>query len=110
MMTSQRRHIAAFAAGITVLVYVALAGLSTGCLLVHAGSSAGHSHHEQGSSHSPLCAWSCQATSHAALISEPPTLATRIVFSAAPAWVAASPSAQRVEWLHARAPPLRIFS
>lgn len=110
MMTSRGRHIVALAAGITVLVYVALVGLSTGCLFIHAASSAEHDHHGQDFSHSPLCIWSCQALSQSALTSAPTTPTAWIVESARiPVQVVpAQPLAP--ERLRARAPPQSILS
>ncbi|BFU95351.1 MAG: protein of unknown function [Nitrospira sp.] len=110
MMTSRGRLIVASAAGIMALVYVALMGLSAGCLFIHAASSAEHGHHEQNSSHAPLCTWSCQATSHSALISQPPSETTGTSRIDALGAVVASTPLHRAKRLHARAPPLHLFS
>lgn len=110
MMILRGKHIVALVAGITVLLYMALAGLSAGCLFMHAVSSAEHSHHEQDASHSPLCAWSCQAASHAALISQPPSASLGTPDIDVLAAGGASMPVHHGERLHSRAPPLYLFS
>jgi len=59
------------AACITTVVYLTLVAVAAGCLFMHAAPTEGHAPHTHDSTHSPLCAWSCQATSGAALTSDP---------------------------------------
>lgn len=109
-MILRGKHIVALVAVITVLMYMALAGLSAGCLFMHAASSAEQSHHEQDASHSPLCAWSCQATSQAALISQPPSASVGTPDIDVLVAGGAFTSAHQGERLQSRAPPLHLFS
>lgn len=110
MMTSRGRYIVAFAAGITALLYVALASLSAGCLFIHAASSVGHGHHGQDSSHSPLCIWFCQALSQSALTSAPTSPTAWVVESSRMPMQAFPAQFLAPERLRARAPPQSILS
>ncbi len=75
-MRAPVRQILGLVAGATAGVYLALVCLAAGCLFTHATSPGGQAHHSQDSGHSPLCAWACQATSDAGLVTEPPALST----------------------------------
>jgi hypothetical protein len=63
------------------LVYASLAVMAAGCALRHVDPSNGHTHHgsDEAAPHNALCAWACQATTDAGLVTEPPTLSTRLV-------------------------------
>ncbi|SLM49319.1 protein of unknown function [Nitrospira japonica] len=106
-MISSRKHVCTVLAGFVVLLYVALAGLSTGCLFTHTVSNVGHNHHKQNSSHSTLCAWYCQATSHAALISQPPSVTAKTVGFQELLPRTIITSVRQTERIHPRGPPLQ---
>jgi hypothetical protein len=65
-------------AGFVALVYASLAVMAASCALSHVDLSSGHTHHgsHEAAPHNALCAWACQATSDAGLVTEPPTLVT----------------------------------
>ncbi|MEQ1845118.1 MAG: hypothetical protein ABL983_06010 [Nitrospira sp.] len=54
-------------ASLTIVLYVALVALATGCASMPLSSSGAHHHSEQ-SAHSPVCAWSCQMVSQSGLV------------------------------------------
>ena len=63
-------------AGLVALVYASLAIMAANCALRHVDPSNGHTHHgsEEAAPHNALCAWACQATSDAGLVTEPSAL------------------------------------
>ena len=65
-------------AGFVALVYASLAVMAASCALRHIDPSNGHTHHSshEAAPHNALCAWACQATSDAGLVTEPPALST----------------------------------
>ena len=75
MMRSVRsRHInTMLVAGLVALVYASLAVMAANCALRHVDASNGHAHHgsDEAAPHNALCAWACQATSDAGLVTEP---------------------------------------
>ena len=98
-------------AGFVALVYASLAAMAASCALSHVDTSGGHAHHgsHEAAPHNALCAWACQATSDAGLVTEPPALSTgpvaRLVVSS-PNQVISSLSSFL---LHSRAPPAISF-
>jgi hypothetical protein len=60
-------------AGLVALVYASLAVMAANCALRHVDASNGHAHHgsDEAAPHNALCAWACQATSDAGLVTEP---------------------------------------
>lgn len=97
-------------AGLTAVAYLALVVLAAGCLFMHAAPSGGHEHHAQDSSHSPLCAWSCQALSGGGLIAEPPMVMAWSIEPAVWFHAAVPVSSPLCDLLRARAPPQSIPS
>jgi hypothetical protein len=63
-------------AGLVALVYASLAAMAATCSFSHVEASSGHAHHgsQDAAPHNALCAWACQATSDAGLVTEPPAL------------------------------------
>ena len=63
-------------AGFVALVYASLAVMAASCALSHIDPSNGHAHHgsQESAPHNALCAWACQATSDAGLVTESPAL------------------------------------
>ena len=59
-------------AGFLALVYASLAVMAASCALSHVDPSSGHAHHgsHEADPHNALCAWACQATSDAGLVTE----------------------------------------
>ncbi|MDP2384014.1 MAG: hypothetical protein Q8N00_14550 [Nitrospirota bacterium] len=98
-------------AGLVALVYASLAAMAGTCSFSHGEVSSGHAHHDSqdAAPHSALCAWACQATSDAGLVTEPPALSVgpvaRLVISS-PNHVIPSRSSSL---LHSRAPPAISF-
>ena len=92
-------------ASLTIVLYVALVALATGCASMPLFSSETH-HHSQESAHSPLCAWSCQILSQNGLVVSVPTAVVSLVAISVviPALYShpASPPASR----SSRAPPV----
>ena len=68
-------------AGFVALVYVSLAAMAANCALSHVDPSGGHAHHgsHEAAPHNALCAWACQATSDAGLVTESPAWSTGLV-------------------------------
>jgi hypothetical protein len=98
-------------AGFVALVYASLAATAAGCVLSHVDAFNGHAHHgsHEGSPHNALCAWACQATSDAGLVTEPPALST-----SQPVQSVTSPPNQDIppvfsSPLRSRAPPSALF-
>ena len=109
-MRAPVRQILGPLAGATAGVYLALVCFASGCLFMHAASCGEPAHHSQDSDHSPLCAWSCQATSDAGLVLESPALSTDLVVRL----VLSSPNQEipslSSSLLHSRAPPFIPFA
>ena len=63
-------------AGFVALVYASLAVMAAGCAVSHIDPSSGHAHHSshEAAPQNALCAWVCQATSEAELVTEPSAL------------------------------------
>jgi len=94
-------------AGFVALVYVSLAAMAASCVVSHVDPSGGHAHHgsKEAAPHNALCAWACQATSDAGLVTESPAWATGPVV-----WLMVSSPNQEVpslfsSLLRSRAPP-----
>jgi hypothetical protein len=94
----------------TAVVYVWLSCLAAGCLIMHAVSSDNHDHHASDDAHSPLCSWSCQATSGVALVSTPPAFATYTVERTEPSGSFVLTASQILARLHPRGPPPFSFA
>ncbi|THI88276.1 MAG: hypothetical protein CAF41_006150 [Nitrospira sp. CG24A] len=101
----------ALVAGLVALVYVSLAAMAASCALHHADPSSRHAHHDSHEAvpHNALCAWACQSTSDAGLVTEPPTLATSLVVRLAPLPPNQEAPSSFSSLLHSRAPPLVSF-
>lgn len=97
-------------AGLTAGVYLSLVVLAAGCLFMHAAPSGGHEHHAHDSSHSPLCAWSCQALSGGGLIAQPPVVTAWSVEWAIAPQSSVLISSTVIDLLRARAPPQSLLS
>lgn len=109
-MQKSAQQILAPVAGVTAIVYLALVMAAAGCLFLHAAPSGGHDHHGADFTHSPLCAWSCQAISGGAIASSPPPVtawAIEQMIMSAPFLVT---SVQVAALLQPRAPPLPVLS
>lgn len=108
-MRAPVRQILGLVAGVTAGVYLALVCLAACCLFTHAASPGGQDHHSRNSGHSPLCAWACQATSDAGLVTELAALSTGLVVRL----VVSSPNQEvhslSSSLLHSRAPPSVSF-
>lgn len=93
------------------LVYASLATMAASCALSHVDLSNSHAHHgsHETAPHSALCAWACQATSDAGLVTEPQTWSTspvvRLVVSSPNQLIPSLSSAL----LRSRAPPAVSF-
>ena len=76
MIRSARSRNTILVAGLVALVYASLAVMATSCALRHIDPSNGHAHHgsHEAAPHNALCAWACQATSDAGLVTEPSAL------------------------------------
>ena len=63
-------------AGFVALVYASLAAMAASCAVSHVDPSNGHARHgtQESAPHNALCAWACQATSDAGLVTESPAL------------------------------------
>jgi hypothetical protein len=109
MMRSVRsRHInTMLVAGFVALIYASLAVMAASCAFNHVDSSNGHAHHgsDEAAPHNALCAWACQATSDAGLVTEPSALSISPVAQL----VVSSPNQETPSLssslLHSRAPP-----
>ena len=94
-------------AGLVALVYASLAVMAASCALRHIDPSNGHAHHgsDKAAPHNALCAWACQATSDAGLVTEPPALSMGPVVQL----VVSSPNQETLSLssslLRSRAPP-----
>lgn len=96
-------------AGLTAVIYIALACLAATCSLVvpAAPHAEGHgSPHHHAAAHSSLCAWACQATSDAGLIASAPADAVERVMSVVLGVSALPVPVAVVSLLRARAPPV----
>lgn len=69
-------HLISSVVSLTIVVYAALVVFAAGCASMPVGASEGHDHHSQDTSHSLLCAWSCQIVSQSGpTASVPPVVA-----------------------------------
>jgi hypothetical protein len=99
-------------AGFVALVYASLAVMVSSCALSHVDPSSGHAHHDskEAAPHNALCAWACQATSDAGLVTESPALSmgpvVRLVVSSPHQEVLSLSSSL----LRSRAPPSMPFA
>ena len=98
-------------AGFVALVYASLAAMAASCALSHIGASNGHAHHgsDEAAPRNALCAWACQATSDAGLVTEPSALSMSPVVQL----VVSSPNQETPSLssslLRSRAPPSGPF-
>ena len=98
-------------AGFVALVYASLAAMAASCAVSHVDPSHGHAHHgsQESAPHNALCAWACQATSDAGLVTESPAWSTgpvvRLVVSSSNQEVPSLSSSL----LRSRAPPSGPF-
>ena len=90
---------------LTVLLYVGLVALTAGCVSMPVSPSGSH-HHSQESTHSPLCAWSCQMVSQTGLVASAPTLLVSLVVVSEAVPLVHSPSIAHSIPRPARAPPV----
>jgi len=69
-------HSSIIIVGFVALVYASLAAMAATCAFSHVDAASGHAHHgsHEAAPHNALCAWACQATSDAGLITESPAL------------------------------------
>ena len=76
MIRSARSRNTVLVAGLVALVYASLAVMAASCALRHVDPSNGHAHQSshEAAPHNALCAWACQATSDAGLVTEPSAL------------------------------------
>lgn len=96
-------------AGLTAVIYIALACLAATCSLVlpAAPRAEGHgSPHHHEAAHSSLCVWACQATSDAGLIASAPAEAVERVMSVALGVPALPVPLVAGSLLRTRAPPV----
>ncbi len=99
-------------AGLVALVYASLAVMAAGCALRHVDPSNGDAHHgsDEAGPHNALCAWACQATSDAGLVTEPSALSMSPVVQL----VISSPNQETPSLssslLRSRAPPSAPFA
>ena len=107
MIRSARSRNTVLVAGLVALVYASLAVMAASCALRHVDPSNGHAHQSshEAAPHNALCAWACQATSDAGLVTEPSALSMGPVVQ-----LVASSSNQEIpslfsSLLRSRAPP-----
>ncbi|MDO8358091.1 MAG: hypothetical protein Q7U76_17070 [Nitrospirota bacterium] len=98
-------------AGLVALVYASLAVMAATCSFNHAEASSGHAHHgsQDAAPHNALCAWACQATSDAELVTEPPALSVGPVARLVVSSLNHVPPLRSSSLLHSRAPPAISF-
>ena len=94
-------------AGLVALVYASLAVMAASCALRHVDPSNGHTHQSshEAAPHNALCAWSCQATSDAGLVTEPPALSMGPVVQLVVSSPSQEPPSLSSSLLRSRAPP-----
>jgi hypothetical protein len=111
MMRSARSRNTVLVAGIFALVYASLAVMAASCAFNHVDTSNGHAHpgSHEAAPHNALCAWACQATSDAGLVTEPSALSMSPVVQL----VVSSPNQETPSLssslLRSRAPPSALF-
>lgn len=111
MTRSGVSHSTALVAGFVALVYVSLVAMAASCALSHVDIPGGHAHHgsQEAAPHNALCAWACQATSDAGLVTKSPALSTDMVVLL----VVSSPNQGVPSFfsslLRSRAPPSVLF-
>jgi hypothetical protein len=98
-------------AGFVALVYASLAVMAASCALSHVDPSSGHAHHgsHEAAPHNALCAWACQATSDAGLVTEPAAWSMGPVVRLAVSFPHQLASSFSLSLLRSRAPPLVPF-
>ena len=111
MIRSARSRNTVLVAGLVALVYASLAVMAASCALRHVDPSDSHVHHgsDEAGSHNAFCAWACQATSDAGLVTEPSALSISPVVQL----VVSSPNQETPSLpsslLRSRAPPSGPF-
>jgi hypothetical protein len=88
------------------VVYVALVVMAAGCVSMPVSASEGHDHHSQDSTHSSLCAWSCQMMSQSGPVASVPTVVVGFVAVPVTAPSVDSHSASLPTLRPSRAPPV----
>ena len=98
-------------AGFLALVYASLAVMAASCALSHVDPSSGHAHHgsHEADPHNALCAWACQATSDAGLVTEPAAWSTGPVVRLAVSFPHQLVPSFSLSLLRSRAPPMVPF-
>jgi hypothetical protein len=111
MTRSGVSHSAVLIAGFVALVYVSLAAMAASCSFSHVDPSSGHAHHgsPEAAPHNALCAWACQATSDAGLVTEPPALSAGLVVRLVVSFPKQAFPSLSSSLLHSRAPPAVSF-
>ncbi len=103
------RTVGSVVAGITAVIYFGLVCLAATCSLAlpataHAG---GHEHHHtHETTHSPLCAWACQATPETGLVASAPADVFELAVPAPVVSPVEPVSVSSVSLLRSRAPPM----
>ncbi|MEO8341247.1 MAG: hypothetical protein ABI604_16305 [Nitrospirota bacterium] len=107
MIRSARSRNTVLVAGLVALVYASLAAMAASCAFSHIDASNGHAHHGSNETgpHSALCAWACQATSDAGLVTEPSALSMSPVIQLVVSSSHQAISSSSSSLLHSRAPP-----
>lgn len=102
------KHSGSSIAGITAVIYFALVCLVALCTpaMPTAAGSGEHTHHDHDATHSPLCAWACQATSSGTLPTAAPEEASVLVVPADVDLPHDPFSAPSSALIHSRAPPV----
>lgn len=93
---------------LTIVLYLALVVVATGCASMPLSSSGTHHHSEQ-SGHSPICAWSCQIVSQSGLVTALPTAVFLLVAFPVMAPILSSVLVSPFALRQSRAPPACAF-
>ena len=98
-------------AGFVALVYASLAAMAASCAVSHVDPSNGHARHgtQESAPHNALCAWACQATSDAGLVTESPALSMGPVVRLAGSSLKQVAPSLSASLLRSRAPPSVSF-
>jgi hypothetical protein len=110
MTPLESKYVRVLLASTTAGAYLVLVCVAAACLLVHAALSGGHDHHTQHSTHSPLCAWACQATSSVGVVSESQVATAWLSERAFPSVSSTLYSHVMSDHIRARAPPRIVLS
>ena len=107
MIRSTRSRNTVLVAGLVALVYASLAVMAASCALRHVDPSNGHTHQSSHESapHNALCAWACQATSDAGLVTEPSALSMSPVVQLVVSFPNQETPSLSSSLLRSRAPP-----